>query len=249
MRTRVTFGPAVVVTAVAALAGPAAAHITVNPSTATQGGFAKLAFRVPNERDSAGTTQVEINFPTDRPIGSVSVKPHPGWTHTVTTVPIDPPVASDHGPITEAVSKILWTGGRIGPGEFDEFEISTRLPGEGEQIEFKALQTYENGEVVRWIEPTVEGQPEPEHPAPVVKLTVGDSESPDSHGAATGRAGSSGSGTEPADDDLAGSATIEAASESDVSTVRTVAVLGLVAGLLGLAVGAVALLIRRRPTS
>ncbi|MER3485913.1 MAG: hypothetical protein C4345_08045 [Chloroflexota bacterium] len=49
----------------------------------TKGSFAKLAFRVPNERDSAGTTTVEINFPADHPIAFVSVRPHPGWTYTV----------------------------------------------------------------------------------------------------------------------------------------------------------------------
>ena len=33
------------------------------------------------------------------------------------------------------------------------------------------MQTYDNGEVVRWIDTAPEGAPEPEHPAPVVKLT------------------------------------------------------------------------------
>jgi Domain of unkown function (DUF1775) len=37
--------------------------------------------------------------------------------------------------------------------------------------EFKALQTYSDGDVVQWIEPTVKGGAEPEHPPPVLKLT------------------------------------------------------------------------------
>jgi MYXO-CTERM domain-containing protein len=36
-------------------AGAASAHVTVNPGEATQGGFTKIAFRVPNERDNAST--------------------------------------------------------------------------------------------------------------------------------------------------------------------------------------------------
>jgi hypothetical protein len=39
------------------------------------------------------------------------------------------------------------------------------------QVVFKALQTYSDGTVVRWIdEPTTDGT-EPEKPAPVLKLT------------------------------------------------------------------------------
>jgi uncharacterized protein len=45
------------------------------------------------------------------------------------------------------------------------------LPKNVGQLEFKALQTYSDGEVVQWIEPTVKGGDEPEHPAPVLKLT------------------------------------------------------------------------------
>src|SRR5689334_9019809 len=52
-----------VAAAVLVVAGPAAAHVTVNPSNATQGGFAKLTFRVPNEKDDATTTTLEVNLP------------------------------------------------------------------------------------------------------------------------------------------------------------------------------------------
>jgi Domain of unkown function (DUF1775) len=45
------------------------------------------------------------------------------------------------------------------------------LPTNVGQLEFKALQTYSDGDVVQWIEPTVKGGAEPEHPAPVLKLT------------------------------------------------------------------------------
>jgi hypothetical protein len=39
--------------------------------------------------------------------------------------------------------------------------VSTRpMPG------FKAIQTSSDRTVVNWIEPTVKGAPEPEHPAP-----------------------------------------------------------------------------------
>ena len=44
------------------------------------------------------------------------------------------------------------------------------VPDDVDAIDFTALQTYDDGDVVRWIDPTPENGEEPEHPAPV--LTV-----------------------------------------------------------------------------
>lgn len=145
-----------------ALAGPASAHVTVNPNTATGGSYAKLTFRVPTESDTASTTKLAVYFPSTPAFASVSVKPHPGWTYQVSD--------SD-----QHVAKIVWRAeapaDAIKPGQFDEFDISLGpLPASG-SVTFKALQTYSDGSVVRWIEPTVVGQPEPQHPAPVLTLT------------------------------------------------------------------------------
>lgn len=163
---------ALVALAVMTLVGTAWAHVTANPGTAQQGGYTKISFRVPNERDTASTTQLEINFPTDHPIASVATRPVPGWTATTQKTKLDKPIKTDDGEITEVVSKITWTGGKITPGSFEEFDVSMGpLPTDTDELVFKALQTYDNGEVVRWIDTAPEGAPEPEHPAPVVKLT------------------------------------------------------------------------------
>ena len=160
-------GAGVVVATLAFSAAAASAHVTVQPPTAAQGGYAKLAFRVPNEKDSADTTQLEVQFPTDHPIASVSVQPKDGWTYKVTTMPLAQPIQTDDGQITEAVSDIVWTGGTIKPGEFDEFSVSAGpLPTDVTSLQFKAFQTYSDGDVVRWIEDTPAGGAEPEHPAP-----------------------------------------------------------------------------------
>jgi len=63
-----------------ALAAPAAAHVTVQPGTATQGGYTAFAFRVPNERPDAGTVKLEVTLPAEHPISSVRTKPLAGWT-------------------------------------------------------------------------------------------------------------------------------------------------------------------------
>jgi hypothetical protein len=49
--------------------------------------------------------------------------------------------------------------------------LAGTLPSNTNQLVFKALQTYSDGTVVSWIEPTVKGAPAPEHPTPILKLT------------------------------------------------------------------------------
>jgi uncharacterized protein YcnI len=159
------------------VAGPAAAHVTVNPSDASQGDFTKLTFRVPNEKDGATTTMLEVDLPANQPIASVSVKPTTGWTATATTTKLATPIKSDDGTdVTEAVSKIVWKANSpdaaIQAGQFQEFDVSAGPLPKTDKLVFKALQTYSDGEVVRWIEePGADGK-EPEHPAPTLKLSA-----------------------------------------------------------------------------
>lgn len=159
-------------TIVALLVSPASAHVTVHPDTAPRASFSILSFSVPNERDNASTVSVEIDVPTDHPIAYVSVQPVPGWTTTIERTTLATPVRVHGGSVTDVVSKIVWSGGTIRPGEFQQFTVSAGpLPARGRSVVFKALQTYSSGEVVRWIETPVKGAPEPDHPAPVLTLT------------------------------------------------------------------------------
>lgn len=171
---RLLTGCAGVVLLLGLTALPASAHVTVHAQQATQDGYAKLTFRVPTEMDNASTTKLQVFFPTDSPIASVSVQPHPGWNFKVTTTKLSTPVNTGHGTITEAVSKITWTADSadtaIKPGEFDEFAISAGPLPSVPSLTFKALQTYSNGTIVRWIQLTQPGEPAPEHPAPVLTL-------------------------------------------------------------------------------
>jgi uncharacterized protein YcnI len=218
------------------LALPASAHVTVNPKTLPGGGFGALTFRVPTEKDNASTTKVEVAMPAGQPIASIGVKPVPGWTVQVTKSKLAKPLVSDDGPVTEAVSRITWTATSpataIAPGQFQEFEISGGpLPKTG-TLTFKALQTYSDGSVVRWIETSTPGGAEPEHPAPVLTLTAP---------AATTAAA-------PAATAPAATATKQAApvADSTDNTSRGIAIAALVAGLLGLLLGGIGFLAGRR---
>jgi uncharacterized protein YcnI len=160
-----------VLAAAGALAVPAAAqaHVTLQPNSAVVGAYTVLNVRVPNERDKASTVKVDVRFPDG--FASVLYQPRPGWKVRVIKKKLATPGQTDDGPITEGVSRIIWTGNRktanIGPGQFTDFPISVQIPGKaGDVLTFKALQTYSNGEVVRWL-----GAPGADEPAPQVKVT------------------------------------------------------------------------------
>ena len=164
-------------------AGVASAHVTVNPSEAAVGGFTKLTFRVPNESPTAGTVAVTVDLPADHPFAFVSVKQVPGWSVVPTTSTLPAPVTEGDLTIKEAVTSVTWTadpGTMIGPGEFAEFDISAGPVPDTETLVFPTTQTYNDGEVVQWNEPTPASGEEPEHPAPT--LTVGPADGSE-HGA------------------------------------------------------------------
>jgi len=225
------------------LAPPAGAHVTVNPSEATKGGVTKLTFRVPNERPTAGTTQVEVAMPPEHPFRSVSVKPTAGWTYVADKTPLTTPITNAAGEqTTETVTKITWSGGLIKPGEFAEFEVSVGpLPTDADEVVFKALQTYDGGEVVRWIDVPTPGGAEPEHPAPVLELVAAEEETT----VTTTADGGTGTGT-GTDDALSAS---NVASKTDVDDANRTGVIGIVIGVLGLVVAGVAIAMARKGTA
>jgi uncharacterized protein YcnI len=128
--TRTTLRRAGLVTALAATgvltaAGVASAHVTVHPESYAKGATdGVLTFRVPNEENTAGTTKVQVFLPTDHPVLGVLVTPQDGWTAKVTDTKLKTPVKTDDGTITDAVSEITWTGGKIGVGQYEDFDVA-----------------------------------------------------------------------------------------------------------------------------
>lgn len=165
--------PILAFAAAASLLAPAAAqaHVTVQPDRAPAGAFTRLDVRVPSERDDAGTTKVDVQLPPG--FVFVSYQPLPGWRVKLTHSKLDKPVETDEGDkIDERVSRVTWTGdgkqGIVGPGQFQDFGLSVRIPDgkAGDALTFKALQTYSDGQVVRWI-----GAQDSDTPAPIVTVT------------------------------------------------------------------------------
>jgi uncharacterized protein YcnI len=178
MRRIMAWSAAVAAGALASMvlaAAPASAHVTVSSANATAGGYAKLTFRVPNEKDGASTIKIEVNLPADKPIASVSTKPVPGWSVQADKTKLDKPIKNGGAEITEAVTKITWTAtadAAIKPGQFQEFDVSAGPLPDTDKLVFKALQTYSDGDIVRWIEePAADGK-EVDHPAPTLKVAA-----------------------------------------------------------------------------
>lgn len=222
--------------ATAIVAAPAAAHVTLQPKEVPAGEFKRLDVRVPNEKDNASTTKVEVQFPQG--FIFVSYEPIPGWTAKIDMVKLDKPVESHGQEYTEQVGTVTFTaqrGSGIRPGQFRDFGLSVGLPDKaGTTLTFKALQTYSDGEVVRWI-----GPPDAEKPAAQVKLTAAGA---GSHGASTG-GGSGGAAEEPAD--AHAEAALGGGDDDDDDDDQDMALLALIVGGLGLVAGLAGLLTAR----
>ena len=179
---RLTLAGALVAAAAFGFAAPAFAHVEVSGTDATQGGYGFLTFHVPTESDTASTTDVLVTLPDDQPILSVSTQPKPGWTAILTKKKLASPQKDDDGNlISDYVSTIEWKADNpqagIPPNQFDVFNISAGpLPKEA-MIYLPASQTYSDGKVVNWNEKAAMGQPEPDHPAPMLMLAAGKDES------------------------------------------------------------------------
>ncbi len=196
----------------------AAAHVTLQPPQVPADSYAVLDVRVPNETDDTNTTKVDVQFPEG--FLSASTQPVPGWRARVITATLADPVKQHGEQITERVDRVVFTatGAGVAPGEFQDFPLSLKLPAAkaGTLLSFKALQTYSDGQVVRWI-----GSPDADRPAPLVTLTAAQGE----HGATVPRpasvAGAGDDGSGGGGDGLAVVALV-------------VAIVGLLAGGLGL---------------
>jgi uncharacterized protein YcnI len=227
--------------AVALIGAPGAfAHVTANVTTAVQGSYAVITFRVPNEEANAGTVKLQVTFPDSYPIPGASIRPVPGWKGVVDVEPLAQPVKENNLDVKKAVKTITWTadpGTRVNPGEFQEFAVSAGpLPDDTDELQFPAVQTYDDGTVVNWTDqPAEAGQKEPEHPSPSIKLQT----KPNAPGAMD--MSSMGSGTSVSD-------TASSTAVSD-NTARWLGGAGLLVGAIGLGFGAGAVLRSRRPAT
>lgn len=128
------------------------AHVTLNPKAVDPESYEKVDVRVPVEQKDH-TEKVELEVPKE--VQVVNIQPVDGYKHKIDK--------DKKGNIT----KITWTakGKGIGPDEFMDFPIVVASPKDEGKYEFKAIQTYDNDDKVKWT-----GKEDSEHPAPTLEV-------------------------------------------------------------------------------
>ena len=114
--------------------------------------------------------------------------------------------------------------------------LAGSLPEAGSEVVFKAVQTYANGTVVRWVDPVTEGGPEAEHPTPILTLTTGETSGNGGETSTTVATGGSASSD-------------NSSAKDDADTAKTIGIIAIILSALALIGAAVGLAMRRRPAS
>jgi uncharacterized protein YcnI len=156
-RTRVSTVGAVAAVALAMLAGPAFAHIQVRADKNQAGASdVTLTFTGEAENPNAGIRLERVVLPQGMAPADVTlVKAPAGWTFARTADGF-----TVGGTALTTGTDAIWSV-RV-----------ARLPAGATRLSFKTLETYGDGQIVRWIEIGEPGQPEPDNPAPLLTLTA-----------------------------------------------------------------------------
>lgn len=236
MRTKIKYGfilPLAACFASIAMTS-AQAHVTVSPPDVPAEGYSTLKFTVPHGCDGAATRRVVVKLPPQ--VVSATPEAVPGWTAKTKTGKLAKPVEQHGETVTTGVREVTWTGGPLPDNEFVEFGLSVSVSGQvGDVAEFKTVQNCVDGSEAAWIQKTVEGQDEPDYPAPTLTLTAAD----DGHGHAADEEDAP--STEPVSGNDASSSNSDGASNG-------LSIAALIVGALGLLTGGIALSRSRRTT-
>lgn len=157
----------------AAVAGPAFAHVTLEGREAPVGSTYKAVLRVPHGCEGKPTNVVRVRVPE----GMFAVKPmpKPGWKLEKVIGKYEKTYDNHGTEVTEGVKEVVWSGGNLADDEYDEFVLRGSLAGDlpvGSVLYFPVVQECPEGLAERWIEIPAEGQrsDDLEMPAPGVKL-------------------------------------------------------------------------------
>lgn len=131
------------------------AHIVLEQKSATAGSYYKATFMVGHGCDGSPTTGIDIEMP--EPMAVVKPMPKPGWQLTTQTTPLATPMLLHGQPVTETVNRVIWRGGPLPDGHYDEFVVLLQLPLRTGPLYFKVAQSCETGRS-DWVEIPAAGQ-------------------------------------------------------------------------------------------
>ena len=244
--------PAATAAIALSFAAPAGAHVSATVTDASAGAYTVATFSVPHGCEGSPTTKIEIQVPES--VLSVTPTRNPFYTVETTTAQLEEPITDSHGnEVTERTASVVYTATTPLPdGQRDTFELSFQVPDvAGETLAFPTIQTCEKGET-GWTQVPAEGQDpdELESPAPAFEVveSAGDGHGSEAADEAAADEDTADDGADEGATVAAGDEDSEPAAASDDGGSAALGWVALVAGLLGLAAGGLALA-RTRSTS
>jgi len=165
--------PGIAVAAIVLAASPACAHVGLETKQATIGSSYKAVFTVPHGCAGSPTVKIRVQIPE----GVIAAKPMPkaGWNVEAIRGKYATEYDYHGSKLSEGVKEVVWSGGKLADGHYDEFVMSTYLTVNlkpNSMLYFPVVQECEQG-VSRWIDIPAQGaghSHDDKSPAPGVKL-------------------------------------------------------------------------------
>jgi uncharacterized protein YcnI len=156
-----------VAAALAAVASPAIAHVSLNATSAPAGSYFFGEFRIAHGCAGSDTISIKVEIPD----AILVAKPQPktGWSLETESKPIDKPIQVDGRPVESRISSITWRGD-LEDTEWDQLGLMAKLPSTPGVLVFPVTQTCAQGEVT-WDEVPTAANPHPAHPAPTLTVS------------------------------------------------------------------------------
>ena len=148
------------------LAGPACAHVTIDPPAAPAGAYQRIAFRVGHGCDGSATTGIVVQLPEG--LASAKPMPKPGWTIELAEGAFAVPLQLHGKTVTRGVRQVAWRGGPLPDAYYDEFVVMVKLSDTPGRYVFKVGQQCEKGRV-DWADVPANGA-RSTTPAPVLDV-------------------------------------------------------------------------------
>ncbi|KAI9207041.1 uncharacterized protein BJ171DRAFT_597151 [Polychytrium aggregatum] len=121
------------------------AHATCNPNIAPNGQYFVTSIRIPHSFPGSYTLNVSVKIPDG--VNTVIPRELSGWKVDFTMRPLNPPVVVDDvGIVNTTVDTVIWYGGQLLNGLYEDFSISMMLPNvtEGTKLYFPTTQITTN---------------------------------------------------------------------------------------------------------
>lgn len=160
-----------IVASLALLSAPATAHVSLEKAETESGKGYKAVIKVPHGCEGQPTIEVRVEIPE----GYIGVKPMPkaGWKIETTRGAYASSYGYYHGPLSEGVKTVTWSGGELPDDYYDEFVVAGFIARElkPDPLYFKVYQKCPKGEL-SWSEIPAEGVDTHSLKSPAASLTL-----------------------------------------------------------------------------